>query len=61
LQVFNIRSRIGLFQTFSEKLENLWLLWELMVLGEPILVIGDTPSVTGDVIWSLVELIKPVF
>jgi hypothetical protein len=32
-----------------------------MVLGEPILVIGDTPSVTGDVIWSLIELIKPVY
>ena len=52
---------MGLFQTFSEKLDQLWLLWELMVIGEPILVIGDTPTVCGDVIWSLIELIKPVF
>ena len=49
-----------LFQVFSSNMEKLWLLWELMVIGEPILVIGDTPSVCGDIIWALIELIKPV-
>jgi hypothetical protein len=31
-----------------------------MVLGEPLLVMGDTPTVCGDMIWALLELIKPV-
>lgn len=36
-------------------------MWELMVLGEPLLVMGDTPTVCGDMVWALLELIKPVF
>lgn len=59
-QVYTMGSKIGLYSTFSRNLDRLWMLWELMMSGEPILVMGETPSVCGDVTWALMELIKPV-
>jgi len=38
----------------------MWLCWELLVIGEPILVIGDTPKGASDAVFALVELIKPI-
>ncbi|KAI9325886.1 hypothetical protein DFJ73DRAFT_632994 [Zopfochytrium polystomum] len=48
------------FDLFSQSLDLLWHCWELMMLGEPILVMGETAKGCSDVVWGLVELIKPV-
>ncbi|KAJ3219641.1 Protein dennd6a [Dinochytrium kinnereticum] len=48
------------YDLFSRSLELLWVCWELIVLGEPILVMADTPRGCSDVVWGLIELIKPV-
>lgn len=48
------------YELFSRSLEMMWICWELMVLGEPVLVIADNPKSASDTIWGLVELIKPV-
>ncbi|KAI8853261.1 hypothetical protein BC829DRAFT_24344 [Chytridium lagenaria] len=48
------------YDLFSRSLELLWVCWELIVLGEPVLIMADTPRGCSDVVWGLVELIKPV-
>ncbi|KAJ3039424.1 Protein dennd6a [Rhizophlyctis rosea] len=48
------------YDLFARSLEMLWTCWELMVIGEPILVVGESPKGCSDVVWSLIELIKPI-
>ncbi|KAJ3328704.1 Protein dennd6a [Blyttiomyces sp. JEL0837] len=48
------------YDLFSRALELSWVCWELMMLGEPILVVAETPKGSSDVVWGLVELIKPI-
>ncbi|KAJ3222052.1 Protein dennd6a [Clydaea vesicula] len=49
-----------LYELFARSLEIMWLCWELMVIGEPILVIADTPKGASDAVLAFVELIKPI-
>lgn len=49
-----------LYELFCKSLESMWILWELMVIGEPILVVGDTPKGASDAVFALIELIKPI-
>ncbi|KAJ3130830.1 Protein dennd6a [Physocladia obscura] len=49
-----------IYATFSATPSLSYLLWELMVLGEPILVQAETPKACSGVVWTLIELIKPV-
>lgn len=48
------------YQLFSKSIEHLWQCWEIMITGEPILVIADSPNASSQCVWALVELIKPV-
>lgn len=50
----------GLYHHFKDILKNLWLLWELMLLAEPIVVISPDPTVCSEAIISLVDIINPV-
>ncbi|KAF9234226.1 hypothetical protein BU15DRAFT_90060 [Melanogaster broomeanus] len=45
---------------FEASLSHLWSLWECLVLSEPILVFGPSPSVTSQAIWWLRDLLRPV-
>lgn len=49
-----------LHDLFHAHLDSLWALWELVVLGEPILVQGDTPRACGEAVWCLVEMVAPL-
>ncbi|KAI8886570.1 DUF1630-domain-containing protein [Backusella circina FSU 941] len=40
--------------------QDLWLLWELMLLAEPIIVIAPDPGVCSEVVLSLVDIINPI-
>lgn len=48
------------YDIFSRSLEMMWMCWELVVIGEPILIIADIPKGASDTVSALVELIKPV-
>ena len=48
------------YQIFCRSLDVLWPCWELMALGEPILVMSDSPTACSEVVQSLVELLKPM-
>lgn len=50
----------GLYHHFKDILKDLWLLWELMLLAEPIVVIAPDPGVCSEAVVSLVDIINPV-
>ncbi|CAJ1944356.1 unnamed protein product [Sphenostylis stenocarpa] len=49
-----------IFGAFRGILLQLWLLWELLLIGEPILVIAPTPPQCCEAVASLVSLVAPL-
>lgn len=49
-----------LFGIFRALLLQLWVLWELLIIGEPILIIAPTPPQCSEAVASLVSLIAPL-
>ncbi|ORY30099.1 DUF1630-domain-containing protein [Rhizoclosmatium globosum] len=49
-----------IYTTFSQCLPLTYLLWELLLLGEPILLQSETPKSCSLVTWTLLELLKPL-
>ncbi|KXN88654.1 Protein DENND6A [Leucoagaricus sp. SymC.cos] len=45
---------------FEACLSNLWSIWECLVLCEPILVFGPSPTQTSQAIWWLRDLLRPI-
>ncbi|KAJ2061367.1 hypothetical protein GGI17_003133 [Coemansia sp. S146] len=50
----------GLFRSFRDTLDDLWVCWELMILGEPLVVLADTPSRCSEAVVGLVDIIFPI-
>ncbi|KAK6925222.1 hypothetical protein RJ641_009548 [Dillenia turbinata] len=49
-----------LFGTFRGILMQLWTLWELLLIGEPILIIAPTPPQCSEAVAGLVSLVAPL-
>ncbi|KAJ7956589.1 Protein DENND6A [Quillaja saponaria] len=49
-----------IFGTYRGLLLQLWMLWELLLIGEPILVIAPTPPQCCEAVVSLVSLLAPL-
>lgn len=49
-----------IFGTFRGLLLQLWVLWELVLIGEPILIIAPTPPQCCEAVASLVSLVAPL-
>ncbi|KAM3314383.1 hypothetical protein ACQJBY_033302 [Aegilops geniculata] len=49
-----------LFAAFRGLLLHLWTLWELMVVGEPILVVAPSPPQCSEAVAGLVSLVAPI-
>ncbi|KAK6795797.1 hypothetical protein RDI58_009252 [Solanum bulbocastanum] len=49
-----------LFGTFRGLLMQLWKLWELLLIGEPILIIAPTPPQCCEAVAGLVSLVAPL-
>lgn len=49
-----------LFDLFRESLDDLWLLWECLLLADPILVVGPDPRICSEAVWHLLDLIRPI-
>ncbi|KAJ1985246.1 hypothetical protein H4R33_004109 [Dimargaris cristalligena] len=50
----------GLFSAFEHSLEDLWKCWELMMVGEPLVVMADSPAECSQAVLALVDLIQPI-
>ena len=48
------------YKSFSILLPHLHLIWELVLLSEPIVVMASSPSICSDIVQTLVELIQPL-
>lgn len=49
-----------LFGMFRGMLMQLWVLWELLIVGEPLLLVAPTPSQCCEAIAALVGLVAPL-
>ncbi|CAA7401525.1 unnamed protein product [Spirodela intermedia] len=49
-----------LFGIFRGILLQLWVLWELLIIGEPLLVIAPTPPQCSEAVAGLVSLVAPL-
>ncbi|KAL9936964.1 hypothetical protein V8E36_004199 [Tilletia maclaganii] len=53
--------RVSLAETFQgDLLHDLWLLWECVLIGEPILVLGPEPCAASSAVWHLRSLLDPL-
>lgn len=48
------------FLYFYSVVQKLWLLWELVLIGEPLLVMSPSPPQCSDAVLGLVSLISPL-
>ncbi|XP_024525633.1 protein DENND6A [Selaginella moellendorffii] len=51
---------VNLYGVFKGLLGHLWTLWELLLIGEPLLVISPTPSQCCEAVAGLISLIAPL-
>ncbi len=52
--------RVSIYNTFQDLHALLWPLWELVLLGEPILILASSPSICAQGVLAAVSLIWPV-
>ncbi|POW16866.1 hypothetical protein PSTT_01047 [Puccinia striiformis] len=45
--------------TSTLSISSLWLLWEILILAEPLVVFGNTPDIVSDTVLHLKNLIRP--
>eukprot|EP00297_Palpitomonas_bilix_P005977 CAMPEP_0113873808 /NCGR_PEP_ID=MMETSP0780_2-20120614/3980_1 /TAXON_ID=652834 /ORGANISM="Palpitomonas bilix" /LENGTH=423 /DNA_ID=CAMNT_0000859503 /DNA_START=250 /DNA_END=1518 /DNA_ORIENTATION=- /assembly_acc=CAM_ASM_000599 len=55
-----LRTYGNLYRTFLPLLSDLWLLWEIMITGEPLFVFCPSPSACSEAIACLLDLVYPV-
>jgi len=59
-QVMNNMQVVNIYNCFKTIQTKLWLLWELVLLGEPILVVSSSPTTCSDAVLGLISLISPI-
>jgi hypothetical protein len=60
LELAGLFQEVGLYSVFRGLSAHLWHLWELVITGQPIMVIGASPALCGDAVLALVSLISPL-
>lgn len=53
----NIRKPLSIFRTC---LPALWVLWECLVLAEPLLIVATDPQKCSEAVWCLLDLLRPI-
>ncbi|KAG4303984.1 hypothetical protein PORY_002637 [Pneumocystis oryctolagi] len=49
-----------LFSYFCNTIVSLYTLWEIILLGKPLLLLADTPNASTEMVLALIDLIKPI-
>jgi len=57
--VSNLQS-VNIYNVFSAIPSKLWLLWELVLTGEPLLIVSPSPPQCSDAVIGMVSLISPL-
>jgi len=53
-------NEVDLFESLRSVLPHIQLLWELVLLGEPVVVMAPTPTVCASTVLALVSSISPL-
>ncbi|KAK0521757.1 hypothetical protein OC835_006786 [Tilletia horrida] len=57
----NLSPRSSILETLpGDLLSDLWLLWECLLIGEPIIVLGPEPCAASSAVWHLHNLLQPL-
>lgn len=51
---------VPVYAPLAPIISKIWLLWELVLLGQPILVLSPQPSLSSDAVLALTSLISPL-
>lgn len=51
---------VPVYAPLAAVISKIWLLWELMLLGQPILVLSPAPGLSSDAVLALTSLISPL-
>ncbi|CAO1627971.1 unnamed protein product [Parajaminaea phylloscopi] len=49
-----------LVSVFKEALADMWMIWECVLLAEPILVMGPDPRTSSEAVWHLLDICRPI-
>jgi len=50
----------SMIHIFEASLSHLWSIWECLVLCEPIIIFGQSPTWTSNAVWWLRDIVRPV-
>ncbi|KAK9763078.1 hypothetical protein K7432_010582 [Basidiobolus ranarum] len=50
----------AMYNQFHEIIGDMWLCWELVLLGEPIVVTSQSPATCSETVTALIDMISPV-
>ncbi len=59
-ELLSALDELSVFRSLYVLLPDLWTLWELLLVGEPLLVFCQTPGQSSSVVASLVSLVLPL-
>ncbi|KAH9960935.1 hypothetical protein BC827DRAFT_1206394 [Russula dissimulans] len=51
---------LSVIHIFQASLSHFWSIWECLVLCEPIIIFGQSPSWTSSAIWWLRDVVRPI-
>ena len=51
---------VPVYAPLAPVISKIWLLWELMLLGQPILVLSPAPGLSSDAVLALTSLLSPL-
>ncbi|KAG8440124.1 hypothetical protein GDO86_006062 [Hymenochirus boettgeri] len=51
---------VDLFRSLQSVLMNLQMLWELVLLGEPLVIMAPSPTISSDIVLALISCISPI-
>ena len=51
---------VPLYSTFARSLRKLWKLWELSLLGEPLCILSQSPTLSSSAVLAVTSLIHPI-
>jgi hypothetical protein len=53
-------SDTDIFTPFAAHIKHLWTLWEILLLGDPLIIASPTPSACSDAVLALASLLAPL-
>ncbi|KAI0267715.1 hypothetical protein BC834DRAFT_869605 [Gloeopeniophorella convolvens] len=50
----------NIVRLFEASISHMWSIWECLILGEPIIIFGQSPAWTSQAVWWLRDVFRPI-